>query len=187
MHRSGSDTLERIYEDIANDTQDVMRLLASQATQLVRGSGSESASIMFIGEAPGKNEDKTGVPFCGASGKLLDELLNSIECPRSEVFITNIVKYRPPNNRDPSAPEKQAFLAYLQREIAVVKPTIIAPLGRHSMSAFLPDAVISEVHGTVHTTSYGDVMPLYHPAAAIYNRSLRQTLFDDVTQLIKYI
>lgn len=162
--------------------------LAAQATNLVMGDGNPDADIVFIGEAPGKNEDEQGLPFVGASGKFLNEMLAAAGLERSDIYITNIVKYRPPGNRDPSPAEKQAFWPYLAEQLEIIDPTVIVTLGRHSMEFFLPGAKISQVHGhAVHkTVKYHDkkahewlIVPLYHPAAALYNGSLRQTLIDD--------
>lgn len=165
--------------------------MAKQATNLVLGTGSVDAAIVCIGEAPGKQEDLLGVPFVGASGKLLDALFESVQLARDDIYITNIVKYRPPNNRDPKPAEKAAFWPYLVAELAIIQPKIVITLGRHSMQYFLPDAVIGDVHGVPHELTLGEgsaaieitVMPLYHPAAALYNGSLRQTLFDDMQKL----
>ncbi len=170
--------------------------LANQATQLVFGDGNPEAQVVFIGEAPGKNEDLKGIPFVGAAGKFLDEMLNSVNLKRKDVYITNIVKYRPPNNRDPEPEEKKAFWPYLLKQIAIIKPNIIATLGRHSGQVFLPDLRISADHGQpkrIHVTMDGMqesiiILPLYHPAAALYNGSLRQTLLEDfqvVPKLLK--
>lgn len=161
--------------------------LAVQASQLVMGDGNPNADIVFIGEAPGKAEDEQGLPFVGASGRFLNEMLAAAGMDRSDVYITNIVKYRPPNNRDPSKQEKQAFLPYLLRQLEIVNPKVIVTLGRHSMEFFIPEARISEVHGqaiqktiTLGNNSYQWlIVPLYHPAAALYNGSLRQTLLED--------
>lgn len=162
--------------------------LAGQATQLVMGDGSLNADIVFIGEAPGKNEDLQGKPFVGASGKFLNEMLAAAGLERSDVYITNVVKYRPPNNRDPKKSEKQAFLPYLLRQLEVINPKVVVTLGRHSMEYFLPGAVIGDVHGQTHDVTIDDktwrVVPLYHPAAALYNSSLRQTLVDDFMRIV---
>ena len=167
--------------------QDTCPQLRQQATQLVMGSGSVEAAYVFIGEAPGKQEDLQGKPFIGAAGKFLDEMLAAAGMNREDVYITNIVKYRPPNNRDPLPTEKQAFWPFLLRELAIIQPQAIVTLGRHSMEYFLPGASISEVHGQPQRVIVGDhqltIVPLYHPAAALYNGSLRQTLMDDFTHL----
>ncbi len=178
-------TLSSLKQEIIDNK--VCPHLANQATQLVFGSGNEQADIVFIGEAPGKKEDETGLPFVGASGKFLDELLGSVNLSRDDIYITNIVKYRPPNNRDPSMEEKAAFLPYLMRQLELIQPKVIVTLGRHSMEQFLPQAKIGESHGKeVKLNNNFILLPLYHPAAAIYNRKLRQVLFDDIKMLEKY-
>lgn len=165
--------------------------LADQATQLVMGDGNVNAEIVFIGEAPGKKEDEQGVPFVGASGKFLNEMLTTAGLERTDVYITNIVKYRPPGNRDPSKAEKAAFWPYLLRQLEIIDPKVVITLGRHSMEYFLPGAVIGDVHGQpVEVTVDGHTMtllPLYHPAAALYNGSLRQTLIDDFMRVPEII
>lgn len=163
--------------------------LAATATQLVFGDGNADADIVFIGEAPGKNEDIQGLPFVGAAGKFLYEMLQTIDLERKDIYITNIVKYRPPDNRDPLPEEKKAFLPYLQSQLEVIQPKVVVTLGRHSMNCFLPDLQISKVHGEpkrvrLSLKDEADVLevvilPLYHPAAALYNPGQRQTLFDD--------
>lgn len=177
--------LEQIKADILNNN--ICPDLAQAATQLVMGHGNVAADIVFIGEAPGKNEDLHGKPFVGAAGKLLDEMLAQAKMHRSDVYITNIVKYRPPNNRDPLPEEKKAFWPFLIRELQAIQPKIIATLGRHSMEYFLPGRRITEVHGQPKRITFGDqkliIMPLYHPAAALYNGALRTTLFEDFAQV----
>lgn len=161
--------------------------LAAQATQLVMGDGDSSASIVFIGEAPGKNEDIQGKPFIGAAGKFLDEMLASAGMKRESVYITNIVKYRPPNNRDPLPDEKRAFWPFLLKQLDIIAPKAIVTLGRHSGGYFIQNLHISADHGnprlvTYHGRSYV-VIPLYHPAAALYNGGMRQTLIDDFMKI----
>jgi uracil-DNA glycosylase family 4 len=157
--------------------------LAAQATNLVMGDGNLNAEIVFIGEAPGKNEDEQGLPFVGAAGKFLNEMLGHADLERSDVYITNIVKYRPPNNRDPLPEEKREFWPYLTRQLQIIQPKVVVTLGRHSMEYFLPDAKISQIHGQAKRIAFGDgklvIVPLYHPAAALYNGGMRQTLIDD--------
>lgn len=237
--------LEQIRAEIVKDN--ICLNLAQEATNLVMGHGNPDSEIVFIGEAPGKNEDLEGKPFVGAAGKFLSEMLESAGMKRSDVYITNIVKYRPPNNRDPLPDEKNAFWPYLIREIAVVQPKIVATLGRHSMEYFLPGRSISQIHGEPkririrfrktgsngadllqgdsekRNKSYKEydegaselatkqdaandsrvtgpgseqgimsivVLPLYHPAAALYNGSMRETLIADflkVPEIIKLI
>lgn len=187
--------LEQLETDILKNN--ICPDLAEQATQLVMGDGNPDADIVFIGEAPGKKEDEQGLPFVGASGKFLNEMLAAAGMERRDVYITNIVKYRPPGNRDPRPEEKQAFWPYLARQLEIIDPRAIVTLGRHSMEFFLPDAKISEVHGhsirkkvTYHDKKEHEwlIIPLYHPAAALYNGSMRQTLIDDflrVSEVIK--
>jgi len=181
--------LEQIMADIVSNN--ICPDLAREATNLVMGDGDINASIVFIGEAPGKKEDELGLPFMGASGKFLNEMLASIGLDRGSVYITNIVKYRPPKNRDPSKDEKQAFLPYLIRQLEVIQPKIVVTLGRHSMECFLPTQKISEVHGQMTQINFNNleiaIVPLYHPAAALYNGSLRATLIEDFTKLPKII
>lgn len=157
--------------------------LADQATNLVMGDGNPDADIVFIGEAPGKSEDEQGLPFVGASGKFLNEMLAEAGMVRDDVYITNIVKYRPPNNRDPLPEEKKEFWPYLLKQLQVIQPKVVITLGRHSMEYFLPGMKISQVHGEPKRIAFEDdhivIVPLYHPAAALYNGSLRQTLIDD--------
>ena len=154
--------------------------LAKTATNIVPGAGNPDADIVFVGEAPGKNEDLTGEPFIGAAGKILNGLLESIGLTRDDVFITSIVKYRPPNNRDPKPEEKAAFLPYLERQIEVIEPKLIIPLGRHGMESFLPGAKIGQVHGTVQRDAQGrNILPLFHPAAALYNHNLKEVMAED--------
>lgn len=168
--------------------------LAAQATNLVMGDGNVNADIVFIGEAPGKNEDEQGLPFVGAAGKFLNEMLAQAGMNRSDVYITNIVKYRPPNNRDPFPEEKKAFWPYLLKQLQIIEPKVVITLGRHSMEYFLPNMKISQIHGQPKRIQFGDhkivIVPLYHPAAALYNGSMRQTLIDDflaVPEIIKKI
>ncbi len=186
--------LETIKHDIisTNVTPD----LARTANSLVMGDGNPNADIVFIGEAPGKNEDEQGLPFVGAAGKFLNEMLAAAGLDRTDVYITNIVKYRPPNNRDPLPEEKQAFWPYLAHQLEIINPKAIVTLGRHSMEFFLPDAKIGEVHGHAvkKSVTYHDgsehtwlIVPLYHPAAALYNGGLRQTLIDDFLKVPEYI
>ncbi len=173
--------LDRIKADILKNN--VCPDLAKQATQLVFGDGNPDADIVFIGEAPGKNEDIQGRPFVGASGKFLGEMLALIDLKREDIYITNIVKYRPPNNRDPLPEEKAAFLLYLQQQIEVIKPKLIVTLGKHSMDVLLPGLKISQVHGEPKRYKGQVYLPLFHPAAALYNGGLRQTLIDDFVKI----
>ncbi len=158
--------------------------LAKQAKQLVFGDGNVDADIVFIGEAPGKNEDEQGIPFIGAAGKFLNEMLALIQLEREDIYITNIVKYRPPNNRDPLPEEKAAFLPYLSEQLKVIGPKLVIPLGRHSMEVLLPAGLkISAVHGEPKRYNGQVYLPLFHPAAALYNGGMRQTLIDDFARI----
>ena len=173
--------LEAIREDILK--QKICPELAAQATQLVFGDGNPDAELLFIGEAPGKNEDLQGLPFVGAAGKFLNEMLQGIGMGRKDVYITNIVKYRPPNNRDPLPEEKKAFLPFLQAQLDVIKPKLVITLGRHSMDSLLPGLAISKCHGQPKRLAGQVYLPLFHPAAALYNGGLRQTLIDDFNKI----
>ncbi len=177
--------LQRIQDEILKDS--VCAELHDQATQLVFADGDTDADIVFIGEAPGKKEDETGLPFMGAAGKMLNQMLESIGFERKDVYITNIVKYRPPENRDPTKDEKKAFLPYLMRQLEVIAPKLVVTLGRHSMEYFLPGVTIGEVHGQLQTVETPErswmILPLFHPAAALYNGGLRQTLLEDFAQI----
>lgn len=186
MTQAKKNRLEQIAADIKQNN--ICSDLAETANALVMGDGNADANILFIGEAPGKNEDEQGLPFVGAAGKFLNEMLAGIGLERSDIYITNIVKYRPPNNRDPLPDEKKAFWPYLIRQIEVIEPKIIVTLGRHSMEYFLPEGFkISQVHGQPKRIQLGDtkvvILPLYHPAAALYNGSMRQTLVEDFNKL----
>lgn len=186
---SQADQLALLAADIRE--KNICPELAAQATNLVMGDGNPNAEIVFIGEAPGKNEDEQGLPFVGAAGKFLNEMLAAAGMARSDVYITNIVKYRPPNNRDPSPAEKKAFWPYLLKQLQIIDPMVVITLGRHSMEYFLPDMKIGQIHGQAKRIEFGDhkivIVPLYHPAAALYNGSLRQTLIDDFLTVPKII
>lgn len=161
--------------------------LRSTATQGVPGYGSANAQIVFIGEAPGAREDKEGRPFVGAAGKFLDEMLESIKLKRENVYITNIVKYRPPHNRDPLPEEIAACAPWLAEEIQLIDPALIVFLGRHATNHYFPKEKISEAHGKVLVAEkYGKLrhfLPLYHPAAALYNGALREILKEDFKKI----
>jgi len=153
----------------------------------VPGFGNKKAEILFIGEAPGKKEDIEGEPFVGQAGKFLSEMLESIGLTRSDVFIANVVKHRPPRNRAPLTSEKEACLPYLRRQIELINPKIIVLLGKHAMTTFLPELKISEAHGKIKNENGKNYLPLYHPAAALYNGSLRETLKNDFTKIQKIL
>jgi len=163
--------------------------LCNSRINTVPGEGSPEAIIMFIGEAPGAKEDATGIPFCGAAGKFLDEMLASISLRREDVFIANTLKCRPPENRDPEESEKALCKAYLARQIDIIDPKIIVCLGRHSVANFLPDlGTITELHGHALRRPDGRIyLPLYHPAAALHNGGLRATLLADFAKIPKLL
>jgi uracil-DNA glycosylase len=177
--------LENIKEEIIK--QKICPDLAQQATQMVFGDGNPDAELVFIGEAPGKNEDEQGKPFVGAAGKFLNEMLAGIGLKREDVYITNIVKYRPPNNRDPLPEEKAAFLPFLRSQLDVIKPKLVVTLGRHSMDSLLPGLQISKVHGQPKRYTGQVYLPLFHPAAALYNGGMRQTLIEDFERIPKVL
>lgn len=161
--------------------------LRTTATQGVPGDGNPDAAVMFIGEAPGAREDKEGRPFVGAAGKFLAEMLANIGTKREDIYITNIVKYRPPNNRDPLLEEITACAPWLEAEIGIIDPKLIVFLGRHAMNHFFPKEKISLVHGKlIIAPKWGKrrhFLPLYHPAAALYDGSLREVLKTDFKKI----
>lgn len=165
--------------------------LRKTATQAVFGNGNAESEIVFIGEAPGKNEDLKGIPFVGAAGKFLEEMLAGIGKKREDIYITNIVKYRPPNNRDPEPEEKVACNDWLINELKIISPKLIVFLGRHSMTRFFPTEKISDLHGKLLIKSVPEFkkkqafLPLYHPAAALYNGGMRETLIKDFNKIPK--
>jgi DNA polymerase len=166
----------------------------SEGNLPVIGEGNTNANIVFVGEAPGRNEAKSGRPFCGAAGKILDDLLLSVSLSRDNIYITNIVKDRPPKNRDPLKEEIEIYGPYLVRQLDIIKPKVVVPLGRHAMEYVFKmygiedeSEVISLAHGKVFSVKQVHIVPLYHPAAAIYNRKLIPTLKKDFLLLKKYI
>ncbi len=165
--------------------------LRKTAKQAVFGDGNAEAEIVFIGEAPGKNEDAGGKPFIGAAGKFLNEMLEGIGRKREDIYITNIVKYRPPNNRDPEPKEKEDCNEWLINELKIINPKLIVFLGRHSMTRFFPTEKISEIHGKLLLKNIPELekrqafLPLYHPAAALYNGGMRETLIKDFNKIPK--
>lgn len=170
--------------------------LAKDCLNPVPGEGNANAELMFIGEAPGAQEDKQGRPFVGASGKFLAEMLESIGLKREDVFITNIVKFRPPENRDPKPEEIKACMPILFEQIEVIRPKLLIFLGRHSMNVFFPKLKISEAHGEMVKTNVQNpdgsefeqnCLPLYHPAAALYNGSMRKVLLEDFAKIPKLL
>ncbi|MDA0376402.1 MAG: uracil-DNA glycosylase [bacterium] len=160
----------------------------SKNAKAVLGEGNPNADVLFIGEAPGKREDELGRPFVGAAGKFLDELIKSMGWKRSDVYISNVVKYRPPDNRDPTPEEKTQCMPWLMLEIATIKPKVIVPLGRHSLGHFYTKLSISDAHGEPYTlTEDVTIFPIYHPAAAMHNGGLRQALYDDFSKLQSFL
>lgn len=158
--------------------------LFNSRNNIVPGEGNPLAEIMFIGEAPGREEDKEGRPFCGPAGKFLDTLLDSISLSRADVYIANTLKCRPPDNRDPLPEEKSACREYLEEQIAVIGPKIVVTLGRHSTETYLPGlGGITKLRAKLFRRPNGFYFPLYHPAAALHNGAMRQTLLDDFAKL----
>ncbi len=161
--------------------------LSQSRTNAVPGAGPEDAEVFFIGEAPGRNEDQQGLPFVGASGEFLTKLIRRAGCERSEVFITNVVKCRPPGNRDPMPDEIAACAPYLDRQIAAIDPLVIVTLGRFSMARYFPNERISRIHGHPKKVGRRTVVPMYHPAAALHQNALRSVIEEDFDQLGKII
>ena len=199
MATERSDLLRAIRDEVVNLTQSPLYEYRQQNGYFpVIGQGSHYADIMFVGEAPGKNEAEIGRPFCGASGRVLDELLESIQLRREDVYVTNILKDRPPNNRDPQRAEIDLYAPFLERQIDIIQPQVIATLGRFSMEFILRQfgslqagLRISQLHGTVIKVraAYGgaSVVPLFHPAAALYNANQRTTLEQDFQVLRRFL
>lgn len=180
---SKREKLKEIHEKWLKDCKCELK---RTATQGVPGDGSPDAELVFIGEAPGRDEDKEGRPFVGAAGKFLNEMLSSIGLKREDVYITNVVKYRPPNNRDPLPEEVASCAEWLKDEIETIKPKLIVFLGRHALEHFFPGERISRVHGKIlkKKTKIGNFFfALYHPAAALYNGSMREVLMNDFKKL----
>ncbi len=157
--------------------------LSQGRTHVVPGEGPEDAQVMFIGEAPGYHENRLGRPFVGAAGKFLEELLASIGMRREDVYICNVVKCRPPNNRDPLPNEIEACRPFLDQQIELLKPRLIVTLGRYSMAKFLPKASISKVHGTPAKLGGLIVLPLFHPAAALHQPKYRADIERDMHKI----
>lgn len=180
-----AETLHQIQQ---THNEQCVCVLKKTAIQAVFGDGNPDAKIVFIGEAPGKSEDEQGKPFIGRAGKFLAEMLASIGLKREDIYITNIVKYRPPQNRDPEHQEKIDCAPWLHAELNFIKPDVIIFLGRHSMNHFLPELKISEAHGKLVHRKIPNIIteyffPLYHPAAALYNGGMRATLMEDFQKI----
>lgn len=166
--------------------------LRATCHQVVPGEGLANAKILFIGEGPGKKEDELGRPFIGSAGKFLDEMLEIIKLKREDIYIANVVKCRPPENRDPLPQEAIACWPWLLEQIKIIQPKLIVTLGRHSMERFLPNQKISQMHGTLVIKTVPEIgrqnfYTLYHPAAALYNSSMRETLITDFKKIPKVL
>jgi DNA polymerase len=172
--------LTELYQEIAR-CQDCE--LAKHRTKVVPGEGSEDAELLFIGEAPGWNEDQQGRPFVGAAGEFLDKLLDSIGLKREQVYIANVIKCHPPNNRDPLSQEIQACRKWLDRQIEIIQPKMIVTLGRYSLARYFPNEGISKVHGKPRKSGNVIYYPMYHPAAALHQGNLRQTIEADMLRI----
>lgn len=184
---SKQDLLENLNKEILACGKCALR---AGCSQVVPGEGSAEAEIMFIGEGPGKKEDELGRPFVGAAGKFLDEMLASIKLKREDVYIANMVKCRPPNNRDPLPEEIEVCWPWLLGQIKIIGPKLIVFLGRHSMNRFFPNEKISDVHGKLLIKKFGErgrqhFLALYHPASALYNGGMRETLLNDFKKIPK--
>ncbi len=174
------DELEALHEAVRRCTKCP---LAQGRTLAVPGEGPRTARVMFVGEAPGFHEDRQGRPFVGAAGAFLNELLTSIGLKREEVYITNIIKCRPPGNRDPYMDEIEACSPYLDRQVELINPKVIVTLGRYSLAHWLPNAKISQVHGKPIRVGDRVVFPMYHPAAALHQPALKRTVEEDFQKL----
>ncbi|NJN95526.1 MAG: uracil-DNA glycosylase [Anaerolineales bacterium] len=173
---------------IARTVHDCTRCPLHQGrSRAVPGEGPANAQIMFIGEGPGFNEDKQGRPFVGAAGQFLEELLHGIGFKRDEVFITNVVKCRPPNNRDPEADELAACKGYLDRQVELIDPKVIVTLGRFSMYRYFPGASITKIHGQAQQIGHRLIVPMFHPAAALHQPKWRPLLIEDFQKLPQFI
>lgn len=157
--------------------------LHEERTHAVPGAGPAHARILFLGEGPGAQEDQQGLPFVGRSGQFLDELLESIGLSREQVFITNVIKCRPPGNRDPRGHEVRACTTHLDRQLDLIRPRLIVTLGRFAMRRFFSDGRISEIHGQARRIDGIAILPLYHPAAALYRGSLRSVVREDFRRI----
>ncbi len=179
-----SDELNAIAEQVRACTRCP---LYKTATQGVPGEGPANAEIMMIGEGPGFHEDQQGRPFVGAAGKFLDELLAHINLKRSDIFITNVVKHRPPNNRDPLPEEIEACRPWLDQQIELIQPRVIVTISRFAMARWFPNEKISAIHGKAKRFGHLMVVPMFHPAAALHNINLKPVLIEDFKKLPTYI
>ena len=181
MQASSLPELEALHEEIRTHGGCGFDICEA-ATHMEPGEGSPRARVLLVGEAPGATEDETGRPFVGRAGKLLDELLAEAALVREQVFITNVVKARPPGNRDPRKAEVLHHMPWLETQLTLIRPRLIVPLGRHALAHF-SDEKIAAVHGLQVSERGRTLFPLYHPAAALYNPLLRATLFEDARAL----
>jgi uracil-DNA glycosylase len=186
---SKKEKLEKLNKEMLACSKCALR---KGCTQVVPGEGSANAEIVFIGEGPGKKEDELGRPFVGAAGKFLDEMLGVVNLKREDVYIANVVKCRPPENRDPLPEESKVCWVWLENQILTIKPKLIVTLGRHSMERFLPGQKISEAHGKALCKDFPGLgkqifYTLYHPAAALYNGSMREVLIKDFKRIPKIL
>jgi uracil-DNA glycosylase len=179
---------EAILNEVAEQTAVCTRcMLQYSRKNAVPGAGNPRAEIMFIGEGPGFHENEQGLPFVGAAGQFLDELLADANLNREDVFITNVVKCRPPGNRDPQVEELEACKGYLERQIAAINPDVIVTLGRFSMGHFINNGKISGIHGKPFWSNGRMIVPMYHPAAALHQPSLRDVVKQDFARLPEMI
>jgi uracil-DNA glycosylase family 4 len=172
--------LEQLCEEIKTCQ---LCILSQGRTNAVPGEGPEDADIMFIGEGPGFHEDRQGRPFVGAAGNYLNELLEKIGMSRDDVYITNVVKCRPPGNRDPQAAEIEACRPYMDQQIALIRPRLIVTLGRFSMQRYFPGASISRIHGQAKRVGRVIYYPMFHPAAALHQPRWRSLLEEDILKI----
>lgn len=176
--------LDRLHAEI----EKVNLPLKGAASRLVPGEGNPNAEVVFVGEAPGAEEDRQGRPFVGAAGKFLNELIESIGWKREDVYIANLIKHRPPNNRDPLPIEIDAYVPWLEKQLEIIQPKLIVTLGRYSLAYFLEIGMsISKIHGQPKRRGQRVVMPMYHPAAALYQGSLRPLLTADFQKIPKVL
>ncbi len=180
MSLDRTEAIEALYTEIHNCKRCALH---QGRTNAVPGVGPVDAEIMFIGEAPGFHEDQQGIPFVGAAGRFLDELLEMVNINRDRVYIANVIKCRPPGNRDPRLEEVDACRPYLDRQIELIQPKVVVTLGRHSMARAFPDDKISRVHGEPRIVEGQVYFPMYHPAAALHQPSLRSTVEEDFKRL----
>jgi len=179
---------KKLYQELAIEITKCQKCrLCETATQSVVGDGSLDAKIIFIGEAPGKNEDEQGKPFVGRAGKLLTSLIEDLGMKREDVWIGNIIKHRPPKNRDPKPDEIEACRYFLTKQIEIINPQVIITLGRFSFNYFVPDGKITSERGKLIDIGNYKVFPVYHPAAALRNKKFLNTLKDDFSKLSEII